>query len=107
MVQVNNGHKEATRLDFDLVPVTEVSEEEKDANAWMMYNDVLSQQVTLFLKKILSSSTSRPVRLNLKTNVKDANRKYHKDFLTPLGRHKIVKNKCVSKCLKCYKMNSG
>merc|ERR1719373_1494049 len=44
LVQVNNGHKEATRLDFDLVPVTEVSEEEKDANAWMMYNDVLSQQ---------------------------------------------------------------
>merc|ERR1712176_485751 len=43
LVQVNNGHKEATRLDFDLVPVTEVSEDDDDANAWMMYNDVLSQ----------------------------------------------------------------
>jgi len=41
LVQISNGHKEATRVDFDLVAV---NDEDAAADDWMMYNDVLSQQ---------------------------------------------------------------
>merc|ERR1711976_978413 len=41
LVQISNGHKEATRVDFDLVAV---NDEDAVADDWMMYNDVLSQQ---------------------------------------------------------------
>ena len=43
LVQITNGHKEATRVDFDMVPVNDNAE--NDAADWMMYNDVMSQQV--------------------------------------------------------------
>merc|ERR1719322_1439064 len=41
LVQISNGHKEATRVDLDLVAV---NDEDAAADDWMMYNDVLSQQ---------------------------------------------------------------
>merc|ERR1711884_622842 len=41
LVQISNGHKEATRVDFDLVAV---NDEDAAADDWMMYNDVMSQQ---------------------------------------------------------------
>ena len=46
LVQISNGHKEATRVDFDLVAV---NDEDAAADDWMMYNDVLSQQVLFYL----------------------------------------------------------
>ena len=44
LVQVSNGHKEATRLDFDLVE-TEAGGEDGNAAAadWMVYNDLMAQ----------------------------------------------------------------
>jgi len=39
LVQVNNDHKEAARLDFDL----EKADTEADDDDWMFYNDVLDQ----------------------------------------------------------------
>jgi len=41
LVQVSNGHKEATRVDFDLVADDKEDAEDDD---WMMYNDIISQQ---------------------------------------------------------------
>ena len=46
LVQVSNGHKEATRLDFDLVEtVAEAGGEDGNAAAadWMVYNDLMAQ----------------------------------------------------------------
>ena len=46
LVQVSNGHKEATRLDFDLVE-TEAEAGGEDGNTaaadWMVYNDLMAQ----------------------------------------------------------------
>ena len=50
LVQISNGHKEATRVDFDLVAVNDEDAADDD---WMMYNDVMSQQV-LFKVTILT-----------------------------------------------------
>merc|ERR1719410_3271142 len=50
LVQVSNGHKEATRLDFDLVE-TEAEAGGEDGNAaaadWMVYNDLMAQDPML------------------------------------------------------------
>merc|ERR1719412_537891 len=48
LVQVSNGHKEATRLDFDLVEA-EAGGEDGDAAAadWMVYNDLMAQDPML------------------------------------------------------------
>ena len=50
LVQVSNGHKEATRLDFDLVEAeAEAGGEDGNAAAadWMVYNDLMAQVTTL------------------------------------------------------------
>ena len=46
LVQISNGHKEATRLDFDLVEAeAEAGGEDGNTAAadWMVYNDLMAQ----------------------------------------------------------------
>ena len=45
-MQISNGHKEATRLDFDLVEAeAEAGGEDGNTAAadWMVYNDLMAQ----------------------------------------------------------------